>query len=53
MHEIGHSLGLMHSDVYSAVMWPIARVGKPVMDQDDIDGINALYGGGGGGGVSK
>lgn len=49
VHEIGHSLGLMHSDVYSAVMWPIARAGKPVMDQDDIDGINALYGGGGGG----
>ena len=55
VHEIGHSLGLMHSDVYSAVMWPIARAGQPVMDQDDIDGINALYGGGGGGGggVSK
>ena len=44
MHEIGHSLGLMHSNVRGSVMWPLARTGKPVMHQDDINGINSLYG---------
>jgi len=44
VHEIGHSLGLMHSNVRGSVMWPLARTGKPVMHQDDINGINSLYG---------
>lgn len=44
MHEIGHSLGLMHSNVRGSVMWPLAKTGKPVMHQDDINGINSLYG---------
>lgn len=44
VHEIGHSLGLMHSNVRGSVMWPLAKSGKPRMHQDDINGINALYG---------
>ena len=44
VHEIGHSLGLRHSNVRGSVMWPLARSGTPVMHQDDIDGINSLYG---------
>lgn len=44
VHEIGHALGLAHSNVQGAVMWPLARNGRPVLHQDDIDGINSLYG---------
>lgn len=44
VHEIGHVLGLKHSDVQEAVMWPLAKSGTPVLHQDDIDGIRSLYG---------
>ncbi|CAO1439363.1 unnamed protein product [Diamesa hyperborea] len=53
-HEFGHSLGLSHSDVRSALMAPFYRGYDPVfrLDSDDIQGIQALYGrkssGGGG-----
>ncbi|XP_066143599.1 matrix metalloproteinase-14 isoform X12 [Euwallacea fornicatus] len=45
-HEFGHSLGLSHSDVRSALMAPFYRGFDPTfrLDQDDIDGIQALYG---------
>ncbi|KFP99934.1 Interstitial collagenase [Haliaeetus albicilla] len=46
-HELGHSLGLGHSNVFGALMYPIymARDTKDYrLPQDDIDGIQALYG---------
>lgn len=45
-HEFGHSLGLSHSDVRSALMAPFYRGFDPTfqLDLDDIQGIQALYG---------
>ena len=45
-HEFGHSLGLSHSDVRSALMAPFYRGFDPAfrLDADDIQGIQTLYG---------
>ncbi|XP_050539093.1 matrix metalloproteinase-19 isoform X2 [Daktulosphaira vitifoliae] len=45
-HEFGHSLGLSHSDVRSALMAPFYRGYNPSfnLDSDDIEAIQALYG---------
>jgi len=53
VHETGHGLGLGHTDVSGATMFPSVSScnnGPATIEQDDVDGINALYGGGGPGG---
>lgn len=42
-HEIGHSLGLAHSDVEDALMWNTYEGSHRFLDEDDIDGIDELY----------
>ena len=46
-HELGHSLGLAHSDVRGSVMSPFYTPYKNGLrlHRDDIEGIQALYGG--------
>lgn len=48
-HELGHSLGLGHETVVDAIMNPFyssrfSGLGTGFLLQDDIDGIQALYG---------
>ena len=45
LHEIGHILGLEHSDLTSAVMFDTIRRNSPKrqLTRDDIDGIQSLY----------
>ncbi|XP_047309563.1 metalloendoproteinase 5-MMP-like [Impatiens glandulifera] len=45
VHELGHVLGLKHSIVPSAVMWPYSQSGviKRKLHDDDIYAIQALY----------
>ncbi|PKU63749.1 metalloendoproteinase 4-MMP [Dendrobium catenatum] len=45
-HEIGHVLGLAHSTVQEAVMYPSLspRTKKVNLRVDDIEGVQALYG---------
>lgn len=53
VHEVGHGLGLGHTDVSGATMFPSVSScdnGPATTEQDDEDGLNALYGDGGGGG---
>ena len=45
VHEFGHSLGLEHSNVREAIMYPFYTYQSPwSMSSDDIDGIQELYG---------
>ncbi|KAJ8310167.1 hypothetical protein KUTeg_012032 [Tegillarca granosa] len=46
VHEFGHSLGLAHSDVYSALMAPFYKGYQPSfsLSRDDINAIQTLYG---------
>ncbi|XP_042506510.1 metalloendoproteinase 4-MMP-like [Macadamia integrifolia] len=45
-HEIGHVLGLGHSSVKEAIMYPslIPRTKKVDLRVDDVEGVQALYG---------
>lgn len=54
VHEVGHALGLGHSNVNGATMYPSVSAcnnGPAVISADDIAGIVDLYGGGDGGGT--
>ncbi|XP_066328386.1 metalloendoproteinase 2-MMP-like [Miscanthus floridulus] len=46
VHEIGHLLGLGHSSVPDAIMYPTIRTGmrKVELETDDVQGIQSLYG---------
>jgi hypothetical protein len=43
-HEIGHALGLGHSDDPNALMYPSYSEPHRFLDTDDIAGVQALYG---------
>jgi alpha-tubulin suppressor-like RCC1 family protein len=46
LHELGHALGLDHSGIGCAAMFPTARVVPPppaMLHSDDIAGLNAIY----------
>ncbi|XP_022133603.1 metalloendoproteinase 1-like [Momordica charantia] len=44
LHELGHILGLGHSKIEAAIMWPFLDPGATKgLNADDIDGIHALY----------
>lgn len=50
IHELGHSLGLAHSDIEEANMYWIfnrySGLGQGVLHSDDIAGIQSIYGAG-------
>jgi hypothetical protein len=45
LHEIGHLLGLAHTNVSGAVMFPTVSANHTnlTLQQDDLDGIRSLY----------
>ncbi|WP_081528217.1 matrixin family metalloprotease [Rubrivivax gelatinosus] len=42
-HEFGHSLGLAHSQIAGALMFPSYSGPHRFLHQDDIDGIRSIY----------
>lgn len=48
-HELGHTFGLLHSEVEGAVMYPTYRAWSArALNDDDVAGIRELYGAGDG-----
>ena len=50
-HEIGHFLGLDHSGVVRAMMFPFAPSLETTLGYDDVAAISTIYPGGGSGGI--
>lgn len=46
MHEFGHVLGVLHTDVLdrSLIMYPHQRLLVPRLGEDDIKAVQSLYG---------
>ncbi len=44
LHELGHSIGLMHQSAVQAVMNPVYNPGLSTLQSDDISGAVAIYG---------
>ena len=44
MHELGHALGLDHSDFFDSVMLPFYVGPLRALHADDIAGVQAIYG---------
>ncbi len=42
-HELGHVIGLHHTGIESATMWPLTSVLQRRLDADDIAGARTLY----------
>jgi hypothetical protein len=43
LHEFGHALGMGHSQIGGAVMWPGYNSSKQALASDDISGIQSIY----------
>ena len=45
LHELGHALGLDHSEDTNSIMYAFYDCSKTTLTADDIAGIQAIYGG--------
>jgi hypothetical protein len=43
IHELGHALGMGHSAINTAAMWPSYTSAKQTLTTDDVSGIRTIY----------